>query len=107
MASGPTEQELIALIIKGEQKHFAVLVERYQSLVFTIAFRYTNNREDAEDLAQMAFVKAYRSLNDYRGDAKFSTWLYTIAHNTSITYLRKKKQKITERNYTIQRKNIK
>ena len=91
MASGPTEQELISLIIKGEQKHFAVLVERYQSLVFTIAFRYTNNREDAEDLAQMAFVKAYRSLNDYRGDAKFSTWLYTIVSSLCLTFLRKKK----------------
>jgi RNA polymerase sigma-70 factor (ECF subfamily) len=60
-------------------------------MVFTVAFRLTNNREDAEELAQSAFVKAYRSLADYRGDCKFSTWLYTIIHSLGLSFLRKKK----------------
>jgi len=91
MTSTTSEQELIARILKGEQQHFAVLVERYQSMAFTIAFRYTRNREDAEELAQSAFVKAYRSLADYRGDAKFSTWLFTIVSSLGLSFVRKKK----------------
>lgn len=91
MTSTASEQELITRILKGEQQHFAVLVERYQSMAFTIAFRYTRNREDAEELAQSAFVKAYRSLADYRGDAKFSTWLYTIVSSLGLSFVRKKK----------------
>jgi RNA polymerase sigma factor (sigma-70 family) len=91
MTSTYSEQELIARILKGEQQHFAVLVDRYQSMAFTIAFRYTRNREDAEELAQSAFVKAYRSLADYRGDAKFSTWLYTIVSSLGLSFVRKKK----------------
>lgn len=91
MTSTYSEQELITRILKGEQQHFAVLVDRYQSMAFTIAFRYTRNREDAEELAQSAFVKAYRSLADYRGDAKFSTWLYTIVSSLGLSFVRKKK----------------
>ncbi len=91
MATGSTDMEIISRVLKGEQQQFSVLVERYQSIVFTVAFRYTNNREDAEELAQSAFVKAYMSLKDYRGDAKFSTWLYTIASSLSLTFLRKKR----------------
>jgi RNA polymerase sigma-70 factor (ECF subfamily) len=91
MTSTNSEQELIARILKGEQQHFAVLVDRYQSMAFTIAFRFTRNREDAEELAQSAFVKAYRSLADYRGDAKFSTWLYTIVSSLGLSFVRKKK----------------
>ena len=61
------------------------------NFVFTIALRYTPNREDAEEIAQDVFVKAYRSLADFRGESKFSTWLYTIVSTTCITFLRKKK----------------
>ncbi len=85
------EPELIARILKGEQQHFAVLVDRYQSMAFTMAYRYTHNREDAEEIAQSAFVKAYRCLADYRGDAKFSTWLFTIVRSLSLSFLRKNK----------------
>jgi RNA polymerase sigma-70 factor (ECF subfamily) len=91
MTSTNSEQELIARVLQGEQQHFAVLVDRYQAMAFTIAFRYTRNREDAEELAQSAFVKAYRSLADYRGDAKFSTWLYTIVCTLGLSFVRKKK----------------
>lgn len=91
MAMALSDQEIIAAVLRGETQGFAQLVDRYQSYVFTLAFRMTQSREDAEEIAQDTFVKAYRSLADFKGSAKFSTWLYTIAHNTGITYLRKKK----------------
>ena len=91
MHTGPSDQEVIIRILQGEQNAYEVLVTRYQSFVFTIAMRYTGNREDAEDIAQHSFIKAYRCLNDFRGDARFSTWLYTIVTSLCLTFLRKKK----------------
>ncbi len=91
MHTGPSDQDAITRTLQGDQNAYGVLVTRYQSFVFTIAMRYTANREDAEDIAQHAFIKAYRCLNDYRGDAKFSTWLYTIVTSLCLTFLRKKK----------------
>ena len=69
---------------------FAQLVQRYQRYVFTLVSRFTSNREDAEEISQDIFVKAYRSLADFRGEAKFSTWLYTVVRTSCITFLRKK-----------------
>lgn len=91
MQTGPGDNEIINRVLQGEQALYAQLVKRYQSFVFTIALRYTPNREDAEEIAQDVFVKAYRSLADFRGESKFSTWLYTIVTTTCITFLRKKK----------------
>jgi RNA polymerase sigma factor (sigma-70 family) len=96
MQTGLPDNELITLVLKGDQQAYKVLVDRYQSYIFTLAYRLMQSREDAEEVAQDVFVKAYRSLADFKGGSKFSTWLYTIAHNTSITYLRKKKQKILD-----------
>jgi RNA polymerase sigma-70 factor (ECF subfamily) len=78
-------------VLDGDHQHFAVLVKRYQNFVFTITLRYTENREDAEEISQDVFVKAFKSLKDFRGDSKFTTWLYTIVTTSSITFLRKKK----------------
>jgi RNA polymerase sigma factor (sigma-70 family) len=89
--TGLTDKEVIARVLQGEQGLFVLLVERYRNYVFTLALRFTGNREDAEEMAQDIFVKAYRSLADFRGASKFSTWLYTIVHNTCISFLRKKK----------------
>lgn len=86
-----TDTEIISRVLKGEQQLFAGLVERYQNYVFTLVLRFTDNREDAEELSQDIFVKAYRSLADFRGESKFSTWLYTIVRTSCITFLRKKK----------------
>ncbi len=91
MQTGPVDNELIKRVLQGEQALYAQLVKRYQNYVFTIVMRYTSNREDAEEIAQDVFVKAYRSLADFRGESKFSTWLYTIVTTTCITFLRKKK----------------
>lgn len=86
-----TDTEIINKVLHGEQALYAQLVERYQQYVFTLALRFTDNREDAEEISQDVFVKAYRSLADFRGDAKFSTWLFTIVRTSCITFLRKKR----------------
>jgi RNA polymerase sigma factor (sigma-70 family) len=91
MNTGTNDNEIISRVLRGEQSLYADLVKRYKNFVFTITLRYTTNREDAEEIAQDVFVKAYRSLADFRGDARFSTWLYTIVTTTCITFLRKKK----------------
>lgn len=88
------DSEIISLVLKGNQQAYAMLVDQYQSFVFTIALRYVKSREDAEEVAQDVFVKAYRSLGDFKGNSKFSTWLYTITTTTSISFLRKKKLEV-------------
>jgi len=95
MYTGLTDTEIISRVLKGDQQIFAELVSRYQNYVFTLVLRFTENREDAEEVSQDVFVKTYRSLADFRGDSKFSTWLYTIARTTCITFLRKKKLQTT------------
>jgi len=86
-----TDTEIIKRVLQGEQALFAQLVQRYQQYVFTLTGRFTATREDAEEISQDVFVKAYRSLADFRGQAKFSTWLYTIVRTSCITFLRKKR----------------
>lgn len=94
MSTGLGDNEIISRVLQGEQNAYAELVTRYQGYVFTLVLRMIKSREDAEEVAQDVFVKAYRSLADFRGESKFSTWLYTIANTTSITFLRKKKLEI-------------
>jgi len=94
MSTGQADMEIISRVLKGEQNAYAELVNRYQSYVFTLTMRFTKNREDAEELSQDIFVKAYRSLADFRGASKFSTWLYTIVNTTCITFLRKKRLEV-------------
>lgn len=91
MHPGLTDKEIISRILQGDSALFAVLVERYQNYVFTLVLRFTDSREDAEEISQDIFVKSYRSLADFRGESKFSTWLYTIVRTSCITFLRKKK----------------
>ncbi len=91
MQTGPNDNEIISRILQGDKQAYAALVKRYQNFVFTICLRYTSIREDAEEISQDVFVKAYRCLSDFRGDSKFSTWLYTIVNTSCITFLRKKK----------------
>lgn len=81
---------IIQMVLQGRQQAYATLVSRYQGYVFTLAMRHVNNRELAEELAQDVFVKAYRSLASFKGNSKFSTWLYTVTHNTCLSHLRKK-----------------
>lgn len=91
MSTGLSDNEIISQVLNGNQQAYAGLVNRYQNYVFTLASRMIKSREDAEEVAQDVFIKAYRYLADFRGASKFSTWLYTIVNTTAITFLRKKK----------------
>jgi len=91
MSTGLGDNEVISRVLQGEQNAYAELVNRYQGYVFTLVMRMLKSREDAEEVAQDVFIKAYRSLADFRGESKFTTWLYTITNTTCITFLRKKK----------------
>jgi RNA polymerase sigma factor (sigma-70 family) len=94
MSTGPSDIEIISQVLKGDHNAYALLVERYKTYVFTLTLRFTKNREDAEEISQDIFIKAYRSLADFKGAAKFSTWLYTIVNTTCITFLRKKRLEV-------------
>jgi RNA polymerase sigma-70 factor (ECF subfamily) len=94
MSTGPSDSEIISLVLSGDHNAYATLVDRYKSYVFTLTLRFTKNREDAEEVSQDIFIKAYRSLADFKGTAKFSTWLYTIVNTTCITFLRKKRLEV-------------
>lgn len=91
MLTGLNDNEIISKVLAGDQQAYALLVDRYQQYVFTLTMRFLKIREDAEEVAQDVFIKVYRSLADFRGASKFSTWLYTIVNTTCITFLRKKK----------------
>lgn len=86
-----TDLDLITAVLNGNTGLYAELVKRHQRYVFTLAMRFAKNREDAEEIAQDCFVKAYRALGTFKQSAKFSTWLYTITYTTAMTFLRKKR----------------
>lgn len=86
-----TDLDLINSILVGDTGNYALLVKRHQRFVFTLALRFAKNREDAEEIAQDCFIKAYKALGTFKQTSKFSTWLYTITYTTAMTYLRKKK----------------
>lgn len=86
------DQHYINLIINGDTNAFSVLVDRYKDLVYTLTLRMLKNREEAEEVSQDTFIKAYKSLNRFKGDSKFSTWIYRIAYNTSLDRIKKNRK---------------
>ena len=91
MQSKLSDIELIEQTLGGNQSAYADLVKRHQRFVFTLALRFAKGREDAEEIAQDCFIKAYRSLSSFQQQSKFSTWLYSIVYTTAMTFLRKKR----------------
>lgn len=85
-----TDAELTDRVRAGETRLFAELVRRYQDPVFAMALRFVGAPVDAEDVAQEAFLRAYRGLEGFKGDAKFSTWLYRITWNLCADWKRKR-----------------
>lgn len=77
--------------LKGNRNAYGYLVDNYKHMAYTLAYRMLGNHEEAEEAAQDSFIKAYKSLATFRKNSKFSTWLYTIVYNTSISRIRKKK----------------
>jgi RNA polymerase sigma-70 factor (ECF subfamily) len=90
------DQIYIDKVLQGETNAFAYLVNRYKNMVFTLAFNMVKCREDAEEIAQDSFLKAFQQLHTFKGNSKYSTWLYTIVYRNSISMLRKKKIKTTD-----------
>ncbi len=91
MQSKLSDIELIEQTLAGNQSAYTDLVKRHQRFVFTLAMRFAKGREDAEEIAQDCFIKAYRSLASFQRQSKFSTWLYSIVYTTAMTFLRKKR----------------
>ena len=80
-------------VLNGDTQCFTYFVDKYKNVVFSIALKVLRNREDAEELAQESFIKAYKSLHTFKGTAQFSTWLYRITYNNCISEVRKRKLK--------------
>lgn len=82
-----TDQQLVARVKKGDNRAFDLLVLKYQHKILSLISRYVKDSDEVQDVAQEAFVKAYRALPKFRGDSAFYTWLYRIAINTAKNYL--------------------
>ena len=91
------EQEylIVQRVLEGDTNAFEELVLEYEKKVYNVALRMLNNSEDAADMTQEAFIKAYNSLQSFRGDSKFSVWLYRIVSNVCLDFLRSKNRRPT------------
>ena len=87
MTAAETDKQLVAKVQKGDQRAFDMLVLKYQHQIFGLISRYVNDADEVQDVAQEAFIKAYRALPKFRGDSAFYTWLYRIAINTAKNHL--------------------
>jgi RNA polymerase sigma factor (sigma-70 family) len=86
------DQHYIHLVREGDTNAFAVLVNRYKDMVFTLSLKMLKDREEAEEIAQDTFLKIYKSLSKFNGESKFSTWIYKVAFNTCLDRLKKNKR---------------
>lgn len=87
MTAAPTDQQLVARVQKGDSRAFDMLVLKYQHKILGLIGRYVHDADEVQDVAQEAFIKAYRALPRFRGDSAFYTWLYRIAINTAKNHL--------------------
>lgn len=94
------DSELIKEVLSGNTNVFKYLVDKYSSIVFRTCLGYVHCKEEAEDLTQEVFISAYKSLDKFKGEASFSTWLFRIAVNKSINHLRGKHIGIFRRIFT-------
>lgn len=89
-----TDGELIKEILRGDKEKFRFIVEKYQQMVFRTCIGFVHNKDDADDISQEVFIQTYRSLNRFKGESAFSTWLYRIAVNASLNSIRKSPLKL-------------
>ncbi|MEL6917562.1 MAG: sigma-70 family RNA polymerase sigma factor [Bacteroidota bacterium] len=83
------DQYYIYRAMEGDSQAFAVLIDRYKYMVYTLAVRIIKNKEEAEEVAQDVFLNIYKNISSFKGDSKFSTWVYRIAYNRSLDYVKK------------------
>jgi len=91
-----SDQIYIDRVLQGDSNAFAYLINKYKDMIYTLVIKIVKNREDAEEVAQDSFLKAYQKLDAFKGKSKFSTWLYTIAYRNALTKVRKKKLETTD-----------
>jgi len=96
-----TDEYYIKQIRAGKNHLYTKLVDRHRSFAFNLAFRIVQQKEEAEEVAQDAFIKAYNALESFKSNAKFKTWLYRIVYNTAISRMRGKSIESTELNESI------
>ncbi len=102
-----TDQELVELALKHKE-YYSYLIKRYESKIRRYVLRLSGGRaDDTEDILQEVFIKVYKNLNDYDSDLKFSSWIYRIAHNETITLLRKINRRPTAYNFEIDAVRVK
>ncbi|HKM39400.1 MAG TPA: sigma-70 family RNA polymerase sigma factor [bacterium] len=90
-----TDETLVRRSRKGDKEAFSILVERYQKKIYNLAYRLVSNTDDAYDITQEAFYRAYVRIKSFRGGSSFATWLYRIATNVSYDELRRRKNRPT------------
>lgn len=88
-----SDENLVKLAQNGDKQAFQALMEKYQRRIFNLCYGMVKNSADAADLVQDAFIKAYRNIAKFRGNSAFYTWMYRIAKNVCIDFLRKKKRR--------------
>ena len=93
VAPEPTDLELVVRAKKGDTEAFSALVQRHQRMVFNLAYRFLRDVTLAEDMAQEAFLKAYRLLDGFRGDCNFSTWMYRVTASVCLTEINRRKRR--------------
>ncbi|MCS6771836.1 MAG: sigma-70 family RNA polymerase sigma factor [Kiritimatiellae bacterium] len=94
--SAPGDLDLVEQARHGDYAAFEELIRRYQRRIYALVYNMTGHREDAEDLVQDVFIKAYRSLDGFKGDASFFTWIYRIAVNRTINFLKRRKREAAD-----------
>src|SRR5271165_3444539 len=90
----PDEQELVARAREGDMGAYDDLVRKYQERIYATVYHMTSNHEDANDIAQEAFIKAYQALKSFKGGSSFYTWVYRIAVNKTINFLKQRKNRV-------------
>ncbi|RCS27546.1 RNA polymerase sigma factor [Polaribacter sp. WD7] len=79
-------------VIDGDTNAFSYLVDNYKNMIYSLAYKMTKNKEEAEEISQDTFIKAYKNLSNFKGDSKFSTWLYKIAYHATLDAVKKNKR---------------
>ena len=79
-------------VIDGDTNAFSYLVDNYKNMIYSLAYKMTKNKEEAEEISQDTFIKAYKNLSNFKGDSKFSTWLYKVAYHATLDAVKKNKR---------------
>lgn len=89
--------KIIAEVVSGNTREFAKLIDEYKQMVYSLCMKMVQNIEEAEEITQDTFVKAYKGLSKFKQKSKFSTWLYQITYFTAVNHLRKKKHEVDDK----------